>query len=88
MGLGENACCQIVKSSVEKRFRLVHNAEATKTDEKTHGATIYVNICNQTTPDIVEKRQGTTDIQYIGLHKIRNKTAYKVDEICEKQLNT
>ena len=62
MGLRENACCQIVKSSVEKRFRLVHNAEATKKDEKAHGATIYVNICNYSTPDIVGYRENTTYI--------------------------
>ena len=62
MGFGEDAVCQKEKSSAENRHRLGHNAGATKKLSKEHNSTTYVNICNYSTPHVVEKRQGMTDI--------------------------
>jgi len=62
MACGEDAACQKEKSSAENWYGLVHNAGATPQHRKKHNSTTYVNICNQSTLNIVKKRQGTTDI--------------------------
>ena len=53
----ESGTCQKRKSSVEITFRLVHNAETTKTGKKNHKMMNYVNICNFSTPYIVFLRR-------------------------------
>ena len=62
MGLGERAFCQIRKSSAEKGFGVVHNADATKTEKNRRRTTSYVNICNLSTQDIVVNVQNATNI--------------------------
>jgi hypothetical protein len=52
------------KSSAETGGKVGHNAGATKTGRKQHNATTYVNICNYSTPDIVEDRQKTSYIWF------------------------
>ena len=59
MGLGEDPCCQIGKSSAEKKLPVVHNAKATRKKRKMHNTTTYVNGCNFSTPDIVPACQNT-----------------------------
>lgn len=66
MAFGEDALCQKEKSSAENGYGLGHNAGATKICRKEHNSTAYVNICNYSTPDIVETRRNTTDILCIG----------------------
>ena len=62
MGPQEETLWQKRKSYAGKDGRLVHNAEATKTGEKQPEMTYYVNICNYSTPDVVEIPQKPTDI--------------------------
>ena len=66
MAFGEDALCQKEKSSAENRYRLGHNAGATKKRRRKHNPTTYVNICNYSTPDIVETGREATDILCIG----------------------
>ena len=58
------------KCLAEIRPPVVHNAEVTIIPIKLHNLTPYVNNCNYSTPDIVEVRRKTTNIQRAGLHNL------------------
>ena len=55
MGFREEARCGKEKSFAENPRGVVHNAGATKKCRKEHNSTTYVNNCNYSTPDIVDK---------------------------------
>ena len=81
MASREETCCQMGKSSAETGGKVGHNAGATKTGRKQHNATTYVNICNYSTPDIVENSEITTDILrrvYIKMQLIYSEMWHKM----------
>ena len=80
MGFGERTLCQIMKSSAENRWLLVHNAEATEEEGKTHHMTDYVNICNLSTPDIVGKTQKPINILWMVNIRKQIKLCQKLDK--------
>ena len=62
MAFGEDTLYQKEKSSAENRYRLGHNAGVTKKWRRKHNPTTYVNICNYSTPYIVEDIQNASYI--------------------------
>ena len=84
MGIREKTHGQKRKSSVEKLGELSHNAEATEKENNPLKMTTYVNSCNYSTPDIVERSENTTYILfwvYIKTEQITQKILRKYVEI-------